>query len=109
MPSGVREGNALLARLPSDPSLWGRSEHLHRALPAGYEESLRSGDMRIEDPSLAQYYQALELVIGGNLFDRRRWREIWNLNFGKYDRLIDAYIEAIDTPDAPMEDSPLSG
>jgi len=62
-----------------------------RDIPEGYLESLASGENEILDPVLAQYYDKLSFVIRGELFDWNRLIEIWNLNTGKYNSLIDSY------------------
>ncbi|MBN2002583.1 MAG: hypothetical protein JXA21_04435 [Anaerolineae bacterium] len=86
----VALGNALLARLPvADPN-W-KTGHYGRVVPRGYVESLESGTNRISDPHLATYYEALSLVIRGDLWDVRRWREIYKLNTGAYDADLQAY------------------
>jgi len=47
----------------------------------------------IEDKCLATYYDKLSLITRGNLFDGDRIQEIWNMNTGKYDYLIDSYLK----------------
>ncbi len=82
----------LMARLPTlDLEVW-QIGHFRRDIPEGYLESLASGENKIEDPNLAQYYDKLRIVIRGDLFDWDRLVEIWNLNTGKYDHLLEAYI-----------------
>ncbi|MBM3144101.1 MAG: hypothetical protein FJ010_03845 [Chloroflexi bacterium] len=82
----------LMARLPTlDLEVW-RIGHFRRDIPEGYLESLTSGENRIKDPHLAQYYDKLSIVIRGDLFDWDRLIEIWYLNTGKYDYLLEAYI-----------------
>jgi len=80
----------LLARLPPVDPNWSIG-HLGRRSPEGYLETLASGENRIADPNLAHYYDKLAYVIRGDLFDLRRWREIWKLNTGAYDSYLDAY------------------
>jgi len=82
----------LMARLPTlDLEVW-RIGHFRRDIPEGYLESLASGENEIVDPNLAQYYDKLSIVTRGDLFEWDRLVEIWNLNTGKYDYLLDAYI-----------------
>jgi arabinofuranosyltransferase len=79
----------LLARLPTqDRHAW-RIGHFERKLPLGYLETLRSGNNRIADPQLAEYYERLDRILRGELWDRQRWRDIASLNLGDADRLID--------------------
>ena len=84
----------LMARLPTlDLEVW-RIGHFRRDIPEGYLETLASGENLIVDPNLAEYYDKLSLVIRGDLFSWDRLVEIWNLNTGKYDYLLDAYFAA---------------
>jgi arabinofuranosyltransferase len=84
----------LLARLPntgasmSDSSLW----HLLRPIPDGYVEAMQSGSMKKMDPSLAEYYGKLHLIIAGDLWSAKRWETIIRFNLGQYDYLRDDYV-----------------
>ena len=82
----------LLARLPIATGRW-RIGHFVRSAPAGYLETLASGENRIEDPDLALYYDKLRLVVSGPLWSLERWRAIAGFNLGRYDHLIDAWRE----------------
>lgn len=79
----------LLARLPFRPSSGWRIGHFPRRIPAGYIESLRSGENRLRDPLLAEVYEGLRLVVRGPLFSRDRWREIWRFHSGYYREALD--------------------
>jgi arabinofuranosyltransferase len=79
-----------LARLPAARTPEWRVGHFVRVLPEGYVETLRTGENRLADRRLAQYREKLSLVVSGPLFDANRLREIWRLNTGAYDHLIDA-------------------
>jgi len=81
----------LLARLPSDPAD-STVGHFTRAIPAGYLETLASGQNQIADPDLASYYDILHLITSSELADPRRLPEILKLNLGKYDYLIGEYL-----------------
>ncbi|MFQ5970541.1 MAG: hypothetical protein ACE5J2_08630 [Nitrososphaerales archaeon] len=91
----------LLARLPSinkfsgDPNF--RIGHIFRMIPAGYLETLESGENKIVDKDLALYYDKLSLITRGDLFDSNRISEIINMNLGKYDHHIDAYAARYST------------
>lgn len=77
-------GDPLLARLPPNyVSRW-RIGHFERSLPCGYQETLASGQNRIQNTHLAVYYEKIRLVTRGPLFERQRLLEIWNLNTRKY-------------------------
>ena len=84
-------GDPLLARLhPSDLSEWNIA-HFRRDLPPGYFESLESGENKLLDPALAEYYDQLLLITRGDLWSRARWQAIWKMNTGQYQHLLDAY------------------
>ena len=71
-----------------------------REIPAGYQESLATGDNRIENPYLHEYYEKLLLVMKAPLFNRERMRTILDLNRGRFDYLLERYEK---TP-RPMDD-----
>jgi len=52
-------------------------------LPAGYLETLRSGENRLEDPDLARLWDDLALVTRGPLWTAERWRAILRLHSGE--------------------------
>ena len=70
----------LLARLPVREGKW-RIGHFERAIPPGYARTVHEGENHIEDPDLADYYDAIRNVTRGPLFARDRWRDIVRLNF----------------------------
>jgi arabinofuranosyltransferase len=72
----------LIARLPARADTTWRVGHYTRAIPAGYLETLSSGQNRIADRQLALLYDRLTLVTRGPLLDRRRLVEIWKINVG---------------------------
>lgn len=79
----------LLARLPALPNA--RVGHYWRAIPAGYLATLETGANQIADPGLALYYQKLQVLTQGNLWDPSRWSAIWQFNTGAYDYLLASY------------------
>ena len=85
-------GDPLLSKLPISKNQSWVIGHFERKLPPGYVNTLSLGLNIIEDKCLATYYDKLSLITRGNLFDGKRIQEIWNMNTGKYDYLIDAYI-----------------
>ena len=78
---GVTE--PLLARLPAcntaSPRYW-KSGHFYREPPAGYLASRVQGRNLLEDAALHAYYERLDRVVRGPLFDRQRLRDILWLN-----------------------------
>ena len=83
-------GDPLLARLPVTDPNW-QIGHFGRRPPEGYLETLERGENRLRDAGLAAYYEVLATVTRGDLWDPARWREVWRLNAGRYDHLIDGY------------------
>lgn len=84
-------GDPLLARLPAVYNPAWRIGHFYRTIPAGYVESVERGQNHISDPQLAQYYDALRLIVSGPLFDGERLRTIVAFNLGQYDHLVDTF------------------
>jgi len=79
----------LMARMPlQDPNHW-RIGHFRHIIPDGYIETLISGRNQIKNSNIALYYDKLGFVIKGDLWNWSRLIEIWNLNTGKYEYLIE--------------------
>ena len=79
----------LISRMPLEDTEGFRIGHFHHIIPDGYEETLASGTNQIQDADIASYYDKLSFVVRGPLWDWWRILEIWNLNTGKYDHLIE--------------------
>ncbi len=79
----------LLARLPAKQKVDWRIGHFERQMPDRYYQSLLLRGNVLEDDNLRMYYDKLNLVTKGRLFDPARWVEIWRFNTGQYDHLID--------------------
>ena len=71
-----------------------RIGHYERMIPAGYKESLQLEENVIEDPDLALFYDKMTIITRGRLTSPRRLLEIWKMNTGQYDHLIntDRYL-----------------
>lgn len=80
----------LLARLPALPG-W-EIGHFTRQIPEGYLDTLKTGENQIKDPSLAAYYDQLQYIVSGPLFDWGRIGAIWKFNTGQYDGLLNSYL-----------------
>jgi tetratricopeptide (TPR) repeat protein len=92
----------LLARLPPLPDPYWRVGHFRRGAPVGYLETVRTGKNCLREPHLAEYYDRLKLITQGRLWDGDRWAAIWNMNLGRYDRLLEPTIREIrKTPQDP--------
>ncbi len=86
----------LMVRMPLyDVNVW-RIGHFRHVIPKGYIESIKAGENLIEDEKIALYYDKLSLVIKGDLWSWQRIVEIWNLNTGKYDYLLENITELIE-------------
>lgn len=78
----------LLSRLPTiDIHEW-RIGHFPRAVPQGYMNARKTGDLSQMEPKLAEYYAHLRLVISGPLWSVERLKTIWNFQLGRYDYLL---------------------
>lgn len=77
----------LLSRLPMAKSEW-RPGHFRRDIPDGYIETLVFKENRMRNASIGKFYDKLQYIICGPLFDFKRMREIWHMNTGQYDDLI---------------------
>jgi len=79
----------LMTRMPLyNVNKW-RIGHYRHVIPDGYLETIKTGENLIEDKNIALYYDKLSFVIKGDLWDWQRIVEIWNLNTGKYDALLE--------------------
>jgi arabinofuranosyltransferase len=82
-------GDALLARLPAKYNPDWRIGHFQRTIPDGYLDTLRSGQNRLADSKLAQYFDQLDLITRGDLLAPGRFLAIWKMNTRQDDHLID--------------------
>lgn len=78
----------LLARLPPEENPEWRIGHMSRELPAGYQETLKSGKPQFTHADLTEFYTHLTRITRGKLLDPNRWKDIWNMNTGMYNGLI---------------------
>jgi arabinofuranosyltransferase len=83
----------LLARLPAVFKEEWRPGHFRRAVPKGYRESVAGGGNEIADPRLREFYGHLSRITRSRrLWSRERLWEIWQMNTGAYDGLIDRHL-----------------
>lgn len=84
----------LLSHLPAiyEKNWW--TGHMKREIPAGYSESVQSGTNMIVNSSLHEYYDKVLLITRGKLFDKERLKTIVDMNLGRYDYLIDEYLDS---------------
>ena len=86
-------GDPFLSRLPAyyQPS-W-RVGHLRRVCPEGYRESVYEGENLIEDEGLRVFYDKIQLITRGRLWSSDRMKAIMEMMSGKYEGLIEGYVE----------------
>jgi len=95
-------GDPLLSKFPPPYTKKWRIGHFQRPIPLGYYDTIKYGQNMIEDPNLAEYYDKISIITKGRLFDANRLQEIWNINTGKYDSLLDAYIHSQEYKQTPI-------
>ena len=79
----------LLARLPIIYDKDWRIGHFTRDIPHGYLQTLRTGKNSLENKDLAKFYDHLCVATKSPVWAKGRMAEIWKLNTGQYDKLID--------------------
>ncbi len=77
-------GDPLLSKLPAIYNPTWRIGHFLRAVPDGYEASVRTGMNRITDPVIARYYDTIRSVTRAPLVNGRRLKAVFMENIGKY-------------------------
>ena len=95
-------GDPLLSKFPPPYTKKWRIGHFQRPIPLGYYDTIKYGQNMIEDPNLAEYYDKISIITKGDLFDANRLNEIWNINTGKYDSLLDSYIHSQEYEQTPI-------
>ncbi|MFQ5923139.1 MAG: hypothetical protein ACE5M4_09870 [Anaerolineales bacterium] len=88
-------GDPLLARLPPRPDPFWRIGHFERGVPEGYPETLLSGENRIAEPHLAEYYDKLATITRGPLISSERLGAVIRMNLGAYDHLLQEYLDSL--------------
>jgi len=71
--------------------------HFPRALPAGYIDTIETGNNHLADPDLAAYYDRLHLVNAGPLWSARRLSTLVQFLAGRYDDLLARYVSRAST------------
>lgn len=87
----------LRSKLPVEsPTDW-RIGHFQRSMPEGYDTSLAQGKNLIADPDLKEYYEYIRIITRGEIFAWERLKVIFEMQLGKYNHLLEDYIEKIQT------------
>lgn len=106
-------GDPLLSHLPARAEA--RIGHFERRIPAGYEDSLQSGELVVEDADLRTFCEIVWSVTRGPLWSASRIGQSNRLISGSYDGLLENYLErwgdwhreagvpALPPPDATIE------
>lgn len=80
----------LLARLPAVETNSWRIGQFRRNIPAGYIESIQTGDSKLIDSQLNEFYKKVKVITQSeSLFSLDRLRAIIMMNLGKYNHYID--------------------
>lgn len=72
-----------LARLHINQNNPWRIGHFKRFIPAGYFETIMTGENVIENPDLKKLYDDISLITRGEIFDPQRLKLIWKFNFSR--------------------------
>ena len=89
-------GDPFLSKLPAVREDNWRIGHMWREVPKGYYETVYYEENLLEDENLREYLEVIRLITRGKLFDKDRIQAIIDINLGKYDYLIDNYVETLD-------------
>jgi len=91
-------GDPYLAHLPAVKEGGWRIGHMWRESPIGYNNLVRFGwdTGAIKNDDARQYYEIIDEITRGDLFDKERLIKVININLGKYDYLIDNYRSSLD-------------
>ena len=89
-------GDPFLSKLPAVREDNWRIGHMWREAPAGYGDTVLYGENVIENKDLAEYYEVIQLITRGRLFDSERIDAIIKINSGQYDYLIENYKDTLD-------------
>lgn len=82
-------GDAFLARLPALYDPLPRPGHMTRYVPPGYAAALAGKPEKLTDPNLRAFFEEMNHIIRGPLWDGARWRAILRMNLPGYAPGID--------------------
>ena len=81
----------LLSRLPIETISEWKIGHFRRKIPDGYIRTISRRNNRINNPSIAEFYDKLTIITRDNIFDINRFITILQMNLGLYDNLLSDY------------------
>ena len=91
-------GDPFLAHLPAVKEDGWRIGHMWREAPNGYADlimfNLESDAIVNED--IRQYYEIIDEITRGPLFDKDRIKKVIDINLGRYDHLVESYAATLD-------------
>lgn len=91
-------GDPYLAHLPAVKEDGWRIGHMWRQSPVGYINLVRFGwgTGAIKNKDAKEYYEIIDEITRGDLFDADRIRKVIDINLGRYDYLIEGYKSTLD-------------
>ena len=91
-------GDPYLAHLPAVKESGWRIGHMWREAPVGYVNLVRYGwgTGAIKNKDAKMYYEIIDEITRGDLFDMERIKKIIDINLGKYDYLVENYKASLD-------------
>ena len=91
-------GDPYLAHLPAVKEKGWRIGHMYRQAPVGYANLVRYGwgYKAIKNEYARQYYEIIDEITRGPLFDRDRIMKVIDINLGRYDDLVRGYAASLD-------------
>lgn len=91
-------GDPYLAHLPAVKEGGWRIGHMWREAPVGYTNLVRYnwGYGAIKNEDARKYYEIIDEITRGKLFDANRIKKIIDINLGRYDYLVDNYAATLD-------------
>ena len=91
-------GDPYLAHLPAVHEAGWRIGHMWRDTPVGYKNLVRYGwgYGAIKNKDAREYYEIIDEITRGPLFDKDRMIKVININLGRYDYLIENYKQSLD-------------
>jgi arabinofuranosyltransferase len=97
-------GDPLIVRLRGHYEARWHTGHIMRDIPAGYRDSVRTGENHLKDPNLRKYLDILrEVTRDEKLFSSDRLKKILALNTGKYKHLLEAYENGQHETEEPLK------
>ncbi len=91
-------GDPYLAHLPAVKESGWRIGHMWREAPLGYMNMVRYGwdSGAIANEDARAYYDVIDEITRGDLFDSGRIKKVIDINLGRYDYLVENYKATLD-------------